>query len=257
MISLAELQVQFCDALRSTEQPPQELLDELLDDGLNLQRFNVYRNNFIVLNADALADMYPVVKRLLGESAFQMLATRYVRQQPPMERTLLLYGEGFADYMNSLAELSALPYLADVARLEYAWTAAYHAEEVGRLDQRTLSSVLPEAFGLLRLITHPSMQCIESSFPIYRIWMVNQGDELDQAVSLDEGASHLIIIRPDTEVDVRAVSAAEWRLLDHLQRGDTVEDAYLNALEISGEFDLTAFFSRHLFDGTFCAIKSD
>ena len=91
MTSLAELQAQFCDALRSTGQPPRELLDELLDDGLNLQRFNVYRNNFIVLNADALADMYPVVKRLLGESAFQMLATRYVRQQPPMERTLLLY----------------------------------------------------------------------------------------------------------------------------------------------------------------------
>jgi len=257
MTSLAELQVQFCDALRSTEQPPRELLDELLDDGLNLQRFNVYRNNFIVLNADALADMYPVVKRLLGESAFQMLATRYVRQQPPIERTLLLYGEGFADYITSITELSALPYLPDVARLEYAWTAAYHAEEAGRLDQQTLSGVPPEAFGLLRLITHPSMQCIESSYPIYRIWMVNQGDEPDQSVSLDEGTSHLIVIRPDAEVDVRAVSEVEWRLLDRLQRGDTVEDAYLHAVEIDREFDLAAFFTRHLLDGTFCAIASD
>lgn len=257
MMSLADLQRQFCDALRSTERPPQALLDEFIDDGLDLQRFNVYRNNFIVLNADALADMYPVVKRLLGESAFQLLATRYVRQQPPTERTLLLYGQGFADYMASIAELSTLPYLPDMARLEYAWTAAYHAEEAGRLDQQALSGVSPEAFGRLQLITHPSMQCLASDYPIYRIWTVNQGDGQDQAVSLDEGASHLIVIRPDAEVDVRAVSAAEWQLLYRLQRGDTVEDAYLHAVEITGEFDLTAFFTRHLFDGTFCALVSD
>lgn len=103
---LSELQQLFCDGLRSSEPPAQALLDEIVDDGLQIQRFNVYRNNFIVLNGDALADMYPVIKRLLGDEAFRMLATAYVRKYPPMDRALLLYGERFP---NSLQRCPNFP----------------------------------------------------------------------------------------------------------------------------------------------------
>ncbi|MCG7960039.1 MAG: DNA-binding domain-containing protein, partial [Candidatus Thiodiazotropha taylori] len=66
MSLLAELQKSFCDALRTAEAPDGALLAMVQDDDLALQRFQVYRNNFIVLNGDALADMFPVVKRLVG-----------------------------------------------------------------------------------------------------------------------------------------------------------------------------------------------
>ena len=115
-VSLADLQRSFCAALRSSGRPPQLLLDQLLDDGLALQRFNVYRNNFVVLNGDALADMYPVIKRLVGDSAFRLLASAYVRRHPPVQRTLLLYGDRFADFLAAIPELSEFPYLPDVAR---------------------------------------------------------------------------------------------------------------------------------------------
>ncbi|MEW8223501.1 MAG: DNA-binding domain-containing protein, partial [Candidatus Thiodiazotropha taylori] len=109
MSLLAELQKSFCDALRTAETPDGALLAMLQDDDLALQRFQVYRNNFIVLNGDALADMFPVVKRLVGEEAFRMLATAYVRQHPPRDRTLLLYGDLFADFLQAIPELSELP----------------------------------------------------------------------------------------------------------------------------------------------------
>jgi hypothetical protein len=251
MKRLSEVQRLFCDALRTSEPPSDVLLDEIVDDGLQLQRFNVYRNNFIVLNADALADMYPVIKRLLGQEAFHTLATAYVREFPPMERTLLLYGEGFADFLAAIPQLSGLPYLADVARLEYAWTAAYHAEDVAPLTQQQLAILSPQKLENLKLHPHPSMHCIDSVYPIYRIWTLNQLTQTEEIVSLDEGGSQVVVIRPGVEVEVREVSPGALMFLSRLACADTMAQAYSQAVEVEPAFDLNSFFNRYLFDGTF------
>lgn len=255
MQSLADLQRAFCDALRSPHTPPAELLGELLDDGLALQRFNVYRNNFIVLNGDALADMFPVVKRLVGDSAFRMLATRYVRRHPPPERSLLLYGDGFPGFLGTIPELEAHPYLPDVARLEYAWTAAYHAPDADALGRETVAGIGADEWPGLRLVPHPSMHCIRSDFPAWRIWAAHQTEDSEGVISLEDGPSRVIVIRPGVQVQTREVDAGTWVLLERLQAGDTLESAYVAAARANAGFDLPAFFSRHLLDGTFIAIE--
>jgi hypothetical protein len=256
MKPLSELQQMFCDGLRSSAPPSQALLDKIVNDGLQLQRFNVYRNNFIVLNGDALADMYPVIKRLLGDKAFRILATAYVREYPPRERTLLLYGEQFPAFLTAVPELSGLPYLADVARLEFAWTAAYHADEASPLQHHQLASLSPDELDSFKLQPHPSMQCIESNYPVYRIWSANQTDQLDETISLDEGGSQIVVIRPQVEVEVREVTAGVLTFLRRLASNDTIAEAYSLAAEVEPEFDLNAFFARYLFDGTFCAPRN-
>ena len=252
--SLAELQQSFCEALRSSAPPDQALLNELLDDGIALQRFNIYRNNFIVLNGDALADMYPVIKRLVGDAAFRMLASAYVRSYPPGERTLLLYGKEFPGFLESIPELTEFPYLADVARLEYAWTDAYHAEDVPWLEAHQVSGLSGEAFEALHLRPHPSVHLLNSGYPIYRIWSVNQTGHSDELISLDEGASRLVVIRPSVKVEVREVGMGVFAFLESLGSGARVADAYDLAKQMDPEFDLESFFSRHLFDGTFCSL---
>lgn len=255
MPRLSDLQAQFCDALRSTDAPPPSLLEQLVDDDLAPQRFNVYRNNFLILNGDALGEMYPVVRQLVGEAAFRCLATDYVRRYPPSERSLLLYGEQFADFLSGVPELDTLPYLADVARLEFAWTRAYHAEERAPLNPQQVAAVDPDRFGLTRLVPHPSLHCIRSDYPLYHIWQANQSPDTEEQISLSEGASRVLVIRPGTEVEVREVSLGEICLLERLQSGSTVEAAVCDALDADRRFDLSAFLSRHLFDGTFHAIQ--
>ena len=255
MLPLDDLQRLFCAALRTPHTPPPELLGELMDDGLALKRFNIYRNNFIVLNGDALADMYPVIRRLVGEQAFRLLATRYVREHPPAERTLLLYGKRFADFLAGIPELAGLPYLADVAQLEYAWTDAYHAEDAAPLTQHQVAAILPAAFGRVRLVPHPALRCIRSPYPLLRIWESNQPGAPEQQIALDEGSCNVLVRRPDVEVQVRRITDAEATLLQELQGGATLEDALAQTLQIDPVFDLAAYLGKHLFDGTFCHIR--
>ncbi|MCW8906696.1 MAG: putative DNA-binding domain-containing protein [Sedimenticola sp.] len=257
MLPLNKLQQLFCDALRVPGSPPPALLAELVNDGLAEKRFNIYRNNFIVLNGDALADMYPVIRQLVGEQAFRLLATRYVREHPPAERTLLLYGEAFANFLGGIPELAALPYLADVARLEYAWTDAYHAEDAAPLTQHQVAAILPDAFGRVRLVPHPALHCIRSPYPLLRIWESNQPGAPEQRISLDEGSCNVLVTRPGVEVQLQGISDAEATLLQGLQDGATVEGAVAETLQVDPEFDLAAYLGRHLFDGTFCRIRLD
>lgn len=257
MSPLAELQRHFCDALLIAEAPDPALLSELQDDGFALQRFQVYRNNFIVLNGDAIADMYPVVKRLLGDEAFRMLATAYVRNYPPSDRTLLLYGDAFADFLASIPELSELRYLSDVARLEYAWTAAYHALDVETLKPEQITALSECSLENLRLRPHPSIHFIESKYPLYRIWTLNQSAEQDEVISLDEGPSTIVVIRPDTEVELREVTLGEIAFLKCLCDFSTLGEANAQAQKLDPEFDLEGFLSNHLFDGTFCALGNE
>ncbi|MCG7984942.1 MAG: putative DNA-binding domain-containing protein [Candidatus Thiodiazotropha lotti] len=254
MSLLAELQRSFCDGLRTADAPDGALLEMLQDDDLARQRFQVYRNNFIVLNGDALADMFPVVKRLVGDEAFRMLATAYVRQHPPRDRTLLLYGDLFGDFLQTIPELSELPYLSDVAGLEFAWTAAYHAADALPLQPDQLQNLSEEAFVKLQLRVHPSLQLLASDFPIHRIWSVNQSDDQDELISLDEGACRLIVVRPGNEVQVRVVSEGEFEFVKQLMASATIGEAFEATNQTDPQFDLGQFFSRHLFDGTFCAM---
>jgi hypothetical protein len=251
MSLLADLQRSFCDALLSPELPPQALLSEIVDDRLAAQRFQVYRNNFIVLNGDAIADMYPVVKRLLGDEAFRLLATAYVRQYPPRERALLLYGDRFADFLTTIPELSGLPYLGDVARLEFAWTAAYHSADEQPLMAEHIARLPAEAITDMQLQPHNSLHLLASEYPIQRIWLVNQNPQHDELIALDEGACRLAVIRPRARVEVRELSKGEFELLSQLADGATVGQAFESAIAVEPEFDLQRFFARHLFDGTF------
>ena len=255
MQTLADLQRRFCDALRSPETPPEGLLAELIDDGHALARFDVYRNNFIVLNGDALAEMYPSVQRLIGAQAFRLLATAYVRRHPPRERALLLYGAEFAEFLREIPELAALPYLPDVARLEYAWTAAYHAADATPITQAEVTRAGTETLASARLKPHPSLRLIDSRYPLYRIWQNNQ-HESDDLVSLDEGPSRVIVNRPGRQVEVREAGVGEFVLMRALHAGGSVQHALAQAIDTDPEFDLSDFFSRRLFDGTFVAINN-
>ncbi len=251
-----ELQQRFCEALRTPENLPAGLLQTVRnDDGLAQQRFNIYRNNFVVLNGDALADMYPVIQQLIGEQAFRMLATRYVRECPPLERTLLLYGDRFAEFLTGIPELSALPYLPDVARLEYAWTDAYHAEDAVPLTPQQVAEIAPNEFGETYLKPHPSLHCIRSPYPLFRIWNSHQSSQPEEPIALSEGSSNVLVIRPDVEVKVREIGDGEAALLQSLIRGDQVETAVEIALEADPEFDLGRYLGQHLFDGTFTELQ--
>src|SRR3546814_5214850 len=85
------------------------------------------------------------------------------------------------------SDLTTLPYLADVARIERAWIEAYHAAEAPALDPAALARFTPDELPALRLRLHPSVRLVRSRFPAMTIWRMNVGDGVPAPVDLKLG----------------------------------------------------------------------
>src|SRR5205807_2161977 len=130
---LAERQRTFSAALLDSDLPaPPGLLGP--DGEPSPRRFSVYRNNVVVGLVEALKANYPAVCRIVGEDFFGAMARDYVVARPPTSPILLDYGGDFAAFIAGFEPTANLPYLADVARFERAWSEAYHACEACALD---------------------------------------------------------------------------------------------------------------------------
>ncbi len=95
-------------------------------------RFAVYRNNVTSALSDVLADSFPVTQQLVGEEFFRAMARIFLRGSPPPSPILTAYGEGFPAFVADFAPARTVPFLADVARLEWLRLRALH----GRMRHR-------------------------------------------------------------------------------------------------------------------------
>ncbi len=189
-------------------------------------RFAVYRNNVFVSLVDALADRYPVVLALVGEDFFRAMAGVFARQTPPTSRVMACYGESFAEFIEGFSPAAALPYLADVARLESLHVAAYHAADAQALDAKQLAERLadPEQLPGLRVIFQPSLRLLRSRYAVLSLWAAHQG-LLDIATVDPTQPESVLIVRPQFEVEMTRISAAAADFVACLLAGANLGDA--------------------------------
>lgn len=122
-----------------------------------------------------------MVARLVGEPFFRGMARVYVAREPPRSAVLLRYGASFPDFVAGFAPAASVPYLADMASLEWAWHAAYHATDAAPLPVIELAKAVDRAADTV-LALHPSLSVVRSAHPIVSIFELNmQGGDVPPA----------------------------------------------------------------------------
>ena len=64
-----------------------------------VKRYNVYRNNVTVSLIEALAAIFPAVRRITGEEFFRAMARFHIRETPPNSPLLFEYGRDFPAFI--------------------------------------------------------------------------------------------------------------------------------------------------------------
>jgi hypothetical protein len=207
------------------------------------KRFAVYRNNVVISLIEALEDAFPAVHRIVGVDFFRAMARGYVMVQPPRSPIMLDYGAGFPDFIRGFESAAGLPYLEDVARIERAWTEAYHAPEASPIDPSVFCAVTPDQLPAMQLELHPSLRLIRSRFPALTIWQMNVADGVPAAVDLAAGGEDALIVRPAADVEVRLIPEGSLEFIQALSDGMPVLAALEEALTANSGFDLSANLS--------------
>ena len=204
-------------------------------------RLAVYRNNVVGSLIDALADTIPVVAQLVGDEFFRAMAALFVREAPPRSRILAHYGTEFPAFIERFEPARAVPYLADVARLELACVRAFHAADAEPLAdaavQRALASA--ERIGELRLTCHPSVAVLRSPYAMVSLWAAHQADGDPAGVDPDR-AEAALVLRQDLDVVVLRLPAGGFEFVAAIEHGAGLGAAAARASAAAAGFDLQA-----------------
>ena len=204
------------------------------------KRFAVYRNNVVVGLTEALQANFPAVCRIVGEEFFLAMARAYVVLAPPTSPILLDYGAGYANFISGFEPAATLPYLPDVARIERAWTEAYHAPEAVPIGPEALSGIPSDRVAETRFAVHPSARVVRSRLPALTIWRMNVDDGVPGPVDLDSNGEDVLIVRPEADVEVRLMPPGGSEFLIALMNGKSLTEAAKSAMNAHSLFDLSA-----------------
>lgn len=224
-------------------------------------RFAVYRNNVVSSLVAALADTFPVVRELVGAAFFDTMARLFVARHPPQSPVLAEYGEDMPTFIERFEPAAALPYLADVARLERARVRAYHAADAPALAAQAIAAAMaaPEQLAGARLVLHPSLSVIGSAHAIVSLWAAHQGQGRIEDVDLNHGEAALVLREHDDAAVIR-IAHASASFIALLLAGETLgpaaERAGLLATRSGEAFDLADTLSILIGHGALTAWHS-
>src|SRR5262245_39393997 len=118
MRSLRDLQESFARALITGVS--ERGVPGIRADGISpLQRLGFYRTNVLSNYLEGLRATYRCVENLVGPGCFAYYADQFIRETPSRSGDLNRYGSELADFLARAPIAMQLPYLADVARLEW------------------------------------------------------------------------------------------------------------------------------------------
>lgn len=222
-------------------------------------RLAVYRNTVRANYRNALRATYPVVRALVDTPFFHAAVDAFVAAHPSSSGDLNEYGDAFGDFLRSYPHAAALPYLADVACLEWAIDEAHRASDLPPMPDTFFAAlaVVPQAeFPRLRFELDPSCRLVHADYPAMRVWRAHQGD-LDEVAGIDfaPATEDVLVRRESGAVALERIDAAQFAWLRALQRGEDLGMALGIALAIDAAFDFEGSLQRRLADRTLAALR--
>lgn len=239
MPSLLELQEDFAAAL--------------LHGARGDARLAIYRGNWLANASNALACAYPIVRKIVGAEFFDALAREYVRAQPSTCGDLHAYGATLPAFLATFAHVQDLPYLPDVARMEWLAHRAYYAADPAHFD---LPAVDPSSAASLRATLAPGCALLASDWALARIWTVHQDDYAGR-IDIDPGATadRILVHRPGWRVHVRSLSPGDWTFLEAAAGGAELGEMLESASRVDSGFNPEMALARWVDAGVIVGLR--
>ncbi len=234
----------FSGAIRTGTGAPEEIVCTRYPEERGI---GVYRNNYRGNLHDTLASAYPVIRQLVGEDFFRLLAKRFIEQHASRSGNLHHYGSEMAGFLTHFENTQHLPYLPDMAQLEWAYHRAYFADDTVPFDLARLANIAPDSYAGLHWRLHPSCTLLTTAYPVAAIWQAHQdGANADFNIDLDAGGDSLLVYRNGLSMDIVRITPASLHWLTQLQQGICMGDATEATLSAHPDFDVAATLQHWL-----------
>jgi len=232
--SLYELQKEFVNGLDSHTNT---ILQYIQPDN-RFVSLTIYRNSMIGTLQKSLQSIYQVCCKLVGQEFFIAMIEPYILQTHSLSADLADFGADFADFIEHFIPVKHLYYLADVARLEWAWHRIHHAPKSLPFDFQKLSACYALSGNQIIFQLPPQSFLLASPYPIHQIWEINQHNVVNhQTITLENDTLYYLFVwNNQLNMRIDTLSYAQWQLLSWIQMelslGDICDKIALTLVEM-------------------------
>lgn len=187
-------------------------------------RYNIYRNNVFAGLTGVLEARFPAVCRIVGEEFFRGFARQFIVEHPPQSPALVFYGGTFPAYIRASEHCEDVPYLGDVAQIEWELHRCTHAADDVILTAEDLARIAssPEA-TVLRLAA--STAVVSSQYPAFSIWRANASAQSTGSLRVEARSEITLITRRDLRCEAFLMPPGGAVFAQSLASGGTLAEA--------------------------------
>ncbi len=221
------------------------------------ERLSVYAEGYEIRFRDGLAEVYEAVRWVIGEVHFSELSKAYSAKYPSHNYNLSFVGEHLPEFIESYSLTKELPFLPDLAKLEWLICEAFHAFDRTPLDVTSLSQISPESMSQAVFIFQPSVSWINSSWPILDIWNSRKGSKDQSNIRIKDNPQSVMVYRHEFRVECKLLNGWQTLMLEGLLGGLDLESACEKVADHFAEelHSATEWFSQLMQDGLIAQIK--
>lgn len=187
-----------------------------------VQRVGIYRNSVHGILLQYLGSLFAVTQQLLGEAFFGQLSDEFVDHVPPTRPFLAEYGGDLPDFMRQHTALQNMPWLADVAQLEWARHQAWNAVNQPVSDFADIMNMDEEQQATLCFQMPWSAQLLQSPYAIHQVWVAHQPEDFPEKLPLERIHIHqqtyLLIWRAGRKLQQLELDETTWQFLSAVQQ---------------------------------------
>ncbi len=180
-------------------------------------RLSVYCDAYRARLAEALEANMPHLRELLGAEEFGIVARRYIDTHPSQYASIRWFGDRLAHELER-SHVSQ-PWIAELARWEWALAASFDAQDAAALGIESLGSVAPGEWAGLRLEFHPSVQVLRLQTNAQGLFKaLSETRTAPQPAVLDR-AQPWLLWRQDLKTQYRSLEPDETAALEVMRSG--------------------------------------
>lgn len=217
--SLAELQELFQQAVMDGDDA---ILDRICDNSRTTRDvlLGVYRHAYAARLVEVLTIEYPHLQAYLGAPKFDQMARAYLKKHPSQTQNARWFGRHLPAFLAEDGAFRDRQELADLARLEFALSVAFDAEDAAVLGLENLAAFKPDDWARLVFERHPSAQLVRVTTDAMALWMaMKEGAPVPQSLDVGEHGQQILVWRQETMPKLRIAEPEEAMVWQEAQLG--------------------------------------
>ncbi len=209
------------------------------------ERFDIYRQTIFENMINSLKITYPGIWKLLGDKCANSVAYAYCKIEKHLPKTGSLddFGNQLPQFISTLSELSALPYLQSYASYEWLKHLTYNAADSQVITSLNLQNIPEKKIDNTIFHFIPSCFLFTSQYNIPDIDdLVKDRNKNPIALKCDI-TYYCVLSRMQYEVHTYWIKKSIWEFCKRLINGNTLAESADYAENIDSRFSLISAIS--------------